>query len=67
MLIGYESDEDIDHELTVTGHTTTRVFFRMLWQLQKWDELPWNDEQGGDEGLDEVFQLSPRVIAHTQT
>jgi hypothetical protein len=63
--IGYESDEDIDHKLTATGHTAAKVFFRMLWQLQKWHTLPWNDEQGGDEGLDEAFQLSQRVIAQT--
>jgi hypothetical protein len=61
--IGYESNEDTDHELTITGHTAAKVFFRMLWQLQKWGELPWNDDQGADEGLDEAFLLSPRLIA----
>jgi hypothetical protein len=61
--IGYESNEDIGHELTITGHTAAKVFFRMLWQLQKWDELPWNDDQGANEGLDEAFLLSPRLIA----
>jgi hypothetical protein len=61
--IGYESVDDIRGELMSAHHTPAKVFYRMLSQFQKWEELPWNDNADfEDPRLDEFFMLSPKAI-----
>jgi BR serine/threonine kinase len=61
--IGYESADDIRGELTSVQHTPAKVFYRMLSQLQMWEDLPWNNnEEFDDPRLDEFFMLSPKAI-----
>jgi BR serine/threonine kinase len=60
--IGYDSDEEIDRELTAETHTKAKVFFRMFTRTVPLESLPWRSEAPVFEYPQNKFVLSPMQL-----
>jgi BR serine/threonine kinase len=60
--IGYESEDEIDRELTAETHTKAKVFFRMFTRTIPLDLLPWRSEAPVFEYPQNKFVLSPMEL-----